>query len=121
MTNHPWTPSDFELTEALRAQYAAPSDPGYWTALEARILAQVARGVRPDGWWSALAGMTRPALAAAALLVLVAGAAVVHTRQLDARNAYSSVISAAPPSIETAARTSSVADGDATLDYLLSH
>ena len=40
---------------------------------------------------------------------------------LDARNAYASVISAAPPSIETAARTSSVADGDATLDYMLSH
>jgi hypothetical protein len=53
--------------------------------------------------------------------VLVAGAAVVHTQRLDARNAYASVISAAPPSIETAARSSSVADGDATLDYMLSH
>ena len=65
--------------------------------------------------------MARPALAAAVILVLVAGAAVVHTRQLDARNAYASVISAGPPSVTTAARASSVADGDATLDYMLSH
>ena len=121
MTDHRWTPSEYELTEAMREQYAAPTDPGYWSALEARILAHVARGGQVEGWWSALAGMARPALAAAAVLVLVAGAAVVRTRQLDARNAYASVISAAPPSVETAARSSSVADGDATLDYMLSH
>lgn len=121
MTDHHWTPSEYEVTEALREQYAAPSDPGYWSALEARILAHVARGAQLEGWWSALAGMARPALAAAAILVLVAGAAVVHTRKLDARDAYASVISAAPPSVETAARTSTVADGDATIDYMLSH
>jgi hypothetical protein len=121
MIDLPWTPSGDELTEALRTHYAAPNDPGYWTALEARILAHVARAGQLDGWWSALAGMARPALAAAAVLVFVAGAAVVHTRQLEARNAYASVISAAPPSVETAARASSVADGDATLDYMLSH
>ena len=120
MTDHRWTPSEYELTEALREHYAAPSDPGYWSALEARILAHVARGAHADGW-SALAEMARPALAAAAILVLVAGAAVVHTRRIDAREAYESVISAAPPSVETAARTSSVADGDATIDYMLSH
>jgi hypothetical protein len=121
MTDHRWTPSDDELTDALRTHYAAPSDPGYWSMLEARILAHVARGGQLEGWWSALADMARPALAAAAVLVFVAGAAVVHTRQLEARNAYASVISAAPPSVETAARSSSVADGDATLDYMLSH
>lgn len=121
MTDHPWTPSDDELTDALRTHYAAPSDPGYWSTLEARILAHVARAGQLDGWWSALAGMARPALAAAAVLVFVAGAAVVHTQQAEARSAYASVISAAPPSVETAARASSVADGDATLDYMLSH
>lgn len=121
MTDHQWTPREYELTEALREHYAAPSDPGYWSALEARILARVARGGHAEGWWSALAEMARPALAAAAILVLVAGAAVVHTRSIDAREAYESVISAAPPSIETAARTSSVPDGDATIDYILSH
>jgi hypothetical protein len=121
MTDHRWTPSENDLTEALRVHYAAPSDQGYWTALESRILAHVARGGQVEGWWSALGEMARPALAAAAILVLVAGAAVVRTRQVDARTAYESVISAAPPSIETAARASSVADGDATIDYMLSH
>jgi hypothetical protein len=121
MTDHRWTPSDYDLTEALREHYAAPSDPRYWSALEARILARVARGGHAEGWWSALAEMARPALAAAAILVLVAGAAVVHTRRIDAREASASVISAAPPSIETAARASSVAVGDATIDYMLSH
>jgi len=121
MTDHRWTPSENDLTEALRVHYAAPSDPGYWSALEARILAHVARG-GSERWWSALADMARPALAAAAILVLVAGAAVAHTRQLDARNAYASVISAAvPPSVESAARVSSTPDGDATVSYILSH
>ena len=119
MTDHRWTPSDVELTDALRAHYAAPSDPGYWEMLEERILARVS-GDPIDGWWSALHDMARPALAAAAILVLVAGAAVVHTRPREARNAYASVISAAPPSVQTAARTSSLVDGDATLDYMLS-
>ena len=121
MTDHRLTPSEDEVTEALRALYAAPSEPGYWSALESRILAHVARGSQLEGWWFAFGEIARPALAAAAILVLVAGAAVVHTQRLDARNAYASVISAAPPSIETAARSSSIADGDATLDYMLSH
>ncbi|PYP78601.1 MAG: hypothetical protein DMD35_10840 [Gemmatimonadetes bacterium] len=106
MTDHRWTPSDSELSDALRKHYTAPSDPGYWSALEARILAHVARGAHVERWWSALVEMARPALAAAVILVLVAGAAV---------------ISAGPPSVTTAARASSVADGDATLDYMLSH
>ncbi len=120
MTHDRWTSGDAELTNALRALYAAPADERYWDALEARILAHVARG-GSERWWSALADMARPALAAAAILVLVAGAAVVHTRQLDARNAYASVISAAPPSVESSARLSSTPDGDATINYILSH
>jgi len=118
MTDHRWSQRESDVTDALRALYAPPADERYWDALEARILA---RG-GSEGWWSALADMARPALAAAAILVLVAGAAVVHTRQLDARNAYASVISAAvPPSVESAARVSSTPDGDATVSYILSH
>ena len=121
MTDHRWTPRENDVTEALRVHYAAPADERYWDVLEARILAHVARGGDGEGWWSALAEMARPALAAAAILVFVAGAAVVHTRQLDARNAYASVISAAPPSVESSARLSSTPDGDATINYILSH
>ena len=121
MTDHRWSQRESDVTDALRALYAPPADERYWDALEARILAHVARG-GSEGWWSALADMARPALAAAAILVLVAGAAVVHTRQIDARDAYASVISAAvPPSVESAARVSSTPDGDATVNYILSH
>jgi hypothetical protein len=119
MTHDSWTSGD-EVTAALRAHYAAPTDESYWDSLEARILAHVARGGDAPGWWSALAEMSRPALAAAAVLIFVAGAAVMHSRQLEARNAYDSVISAAPPSVEMAARSSSSGDGDATISYMLS-
>lgn len=120
MTDHRWSQGESDLTDALRAHYTAPADERYWDALEARILAHVARR-GTEGWWSALAELARPALAAAAILVLLAGAAVVHTQQLEARNAYASVISAAPPSVESAARLSSTQDGDATINYILSH
>ena len=120
MIDDRWSQRESDVTDALRALYAPPADERYWDALEARILAHVARG-GSERWWSALADMARPALAAAAILVLVAGAAVAHTRQLDARNAYASVISAAPPSIESSARLSSTPDGDATINYILSH
>ncbi|HEV7993592.1 MAG TPA: hypothetical protein VGP25_17320 [Gemmatimonadaceae bacterium] len=121
MTDDRWTTGDGELTGALRAMYAAPTDESYWDSLEARIRAHVARGGDVQGWWSAMTEMARPALAAAAILIFVAGAAVIHSRQLEARDAYSSVISASPPSIETAARTASAGDGDAVIDYIMSH
>ena len=121
MIDDRWSQRESDVTDALRALYAPPADERYWDALEARILAHVARG-GSERWWSALADMARPALAAAAILVLVAGAAVVHTRQLEARDAYASVISAAaPPSVESSARLSSTPDGDATVNYILSH
>jgi hypothetical protein len=40
---------------------------------------------------------------------------------LEARDAYASVISAGPPSIETSARITSFPDGDATINDILSH
>jgi hypothetical protein len=121
MSNDRWTRGDVELTGALRAAYAAPTDESYWDGLETRILARVARGADVERWWFAMSEMARPALAAAAVLIFVAGAAVMHSRQLEAADAYASVISAAPPSIETAARTGSSGDGDAMINYILSH
>ena len=124
MTDERWTSGQAEVTDALRAMYAAPTDESYWESLEARILAhvsRVSRGGDVQGWWSAMTDLARPALAAAAILIFVAGAAVMHTRQLEDRDAYASVISAAPPSIETAARSGSAGDGDAVINYIMSH
>jgi hypothetical protein len=119
MTHDRWTPGDFELTNALRALYAAPTDESYWDTLEARILAHVARGEAGVMWWGALAEMARPGLLAAAALILAATLAVMRSEQLEARNAYASVISA-PTTLGAATRGASVGDGDVAIHYLLS-
>jgi hypothetical protein len=119
MTHHRWTSGDAELTYALRALYAAPADERYWDALEARILARVARGDEGVMWWGELADMVRPGLVAAAALIVAATLAMVRSQQLEARNAYASVISA-PASIEASSHTRSVGDGDAAIHYLIS-
>jgi hypothetical protein len=121
MTHDRWTSGDAELTDALRAIYAAPSDDSYWQSLEARILAHVARGDEGRVWWSELADMVRPGLVAAAALILVASMAMIRSRQLEARSAYSSVISPVPTSIEPSSRAASVGDGDVAIHFLISH
>lgn len=72
------------VTRELRALYAAPAD-GYWDDLEGRILAAVrASAARPGraaaDWWQALAGWARPGLAAAAVLLVIAGSVAVQAR-----------------------------------------
>jgi hypothetical protein len=119
MTHDRWTSGDTELTNALRVLYAAPAEETYWDALEARILAHVARGDEGTMWWGELMDMVRPGLVAAAALILAATLAMVRSQQLEARNAYASVISA-PASIEASSRTQSVGDGDAAIHYLIS-
>ena len=122
MTHDRWDSSDPELTNALRELYATPVDEGYWDHLEARIIAYVAsnQGDDTESWWSALADMSRPGLVAAAGLILAAGVALVHSRQLEVSSAYASVINPAPPSVEAATRAASVGDGDLAIHYLIS-
>lgn len=120
MTPDRWTSGDAELTNALRALYAAPADDGYWDALEARILHHVARGEVSLSWWAELAEMARPGLIAAAGLILAASLVLAHTRQIEVRSAYASVISPAPSTIEPSTRAASVGDGDAAVHFLIS-
>lgn len=119
MTHDRWTSGDAELMNALRALYAAPAEGSYWDALEARILAHVARGNEGVMWWGELADMVRPGLVAAAALILAATLAVARSHQVQARNAYASLISA-PSTLEASSRGPSVGDGDAAMHYLLS-
>jgi hypothetical protein len=119
MTHDRWTAGDAELTNALRALYAAPTDEQYWDALEARILAHVARDDEGPMWWGELVEMARPGLVAAAALVLAATLAMARSHQVEARNAYATVIS--PPStIEASTRGASLGDGEVAIHYLLS-
>ncbi len=124
MTHDRWSSSDPELTNALRALYAAPADERYWNDLEARIIAYVAAGNSSEdseSWWSYLADMARPGLAAAAALILAASALLVHSRQQEVSNAYASVINPAPPSVEAATtRAAATGDGDFAIHYLIS-
>ena len=117
MSNDHWMSGDAQLTNALRALYAAPVDEGYWESLEARILAHVALGSDTRSFWSELAEMARPGLVAAAALILAASLALAHSRQVEVSNAYASVISPAP---SPATRAASVGDGDAALHLLIS-
>jgi hypothetical protein len=119
MTHDRWTFGDADLVSALRVLYAAPSDESYWEALEARILARIARGDEGARWWGELVDMARPGLVAAAALILAATLAMVRSQQLEARNAYGSVISA-PTTLEASSREASVGDGDVAIHYLLS-
>jgi len=119
MTHDRWTSGNVELTNALRALYAAPAEEGYWDSLEARILAHVARGDEHEKWWGELVDMARPGLVAAAALILAATLAMARSQQLEARNAYGSVL-APPSSLEASARGASVGDGDVAIHYLLS-
>ncbi len=120
MTDDRWTSGDAELTNALRALYAAPADEAYWDALEARILAHVARGDEGDSWWAELAEMARPGLAAAAALILAASLALVHSRQLEVSSAYATFINPTPPTIEPSTRAAAIGDGDAAIHVLIS-
>lgn len=120
MTHERWTFGDGELTKALRALYAAPTEARYWEALEARILARVARGDDTHGWWGELADMARPGLVAAAALILAATAAMVRSEQLEARSAYASVIAPASDATDPSLRAASVGDGEAAIHFLIS-
>lgn len=119
MIHDRWTSGDAELTTALRALYAAPADAGYWDALEARILAHVARADEGTMWWAELVDMMRPGLVAAAALILAATLAMARSEQLEARDAYGSVIES-PSALEASSRGASTGDGDVAIHYLLS-
>jgi hypothetical protein len=121
MMDDRWTSGDAELTNALRAIYAAPAEDSYWDALEARILARLTRGDEGSSWWSELADMGRPGLVAAAALILAATFAMARSQQAEARNAYASVIAPPAGTLEPASRAGSTGDGDIALHYLLSH
>ena len=119
MTHDRWTSGDAELTNALRVIYAAPADAGYWNALESRILAHLTRGDGDSMWWGELVDMVRPGLVAAAALILAATLAMARSQQLEARDAYGSVI-AAPTAMEATTRGASTGDGDVAIHYLIS-
>jgi hypothetical protein len=117
-------PEDDEVTHGLRDLYAPPAAESYWAGLEARIMARVGQG--ENAWWSELGHWARPALVAAAMLVIVAGLIVFRTREEATQVAYEDVLAAPTPiSVEGTARPASLRglDGrrEETLQFLITY
>jgi hypothetical protein len=117
---------DDRLRALLRDVYAPPSDPAYWSGLEARVLARVRLGApeRAVEWWQLLGAWARAGAVAAALTALAAAAALVQTRAVEARVAYEAVVETTPalPLTAVARSATTPSDGrEATLRYVISH
>jgi hypothetical protein len=72
---------DEEITHGLRALYAAPAGHAYWNELESRIMARVAEVEL--GWWDVLDRWAKPAMVAAAALIVMAGVAMYQSNQAE--------------------------------------
>ncbi len=83
---------DDDVTNHLRAIYAAPDAPGYWEALEQRIMARLERGADEGRWWALSERAYRIGLLVAGLTLVVSGSVYLRSRAVEARMAYESVI-----------------------------
>ena len=106
-----------EVNRGLREIYAAPADEAYWNELEAAIMARIAQV--DLGWWAELDRWARPALVAAALLVVTAGLAIVHAQRDETQVAYENILTPTPVPVETAVRPMLQPDRYATLRFVL--
>jgi hypothetical protein len=107
---------DDEVVRGLRSLYAAPAGDAYWNELEARIMARVADVEL--GWWTELDRWARPALAAAAVLVLAAGVAMFRARQVEQEIAADSMLSAPAVPVSSAVRPTLQDDREARIRFL---
>ena len=110
---------DEDITHGLRELYAAPEGVPYWNELETRIMARIAEV--DLGWWGELDRWARPALLAAAVLVLAAGVAMFRARQTETQSVYENILSPGNVPVETAVRPTLEGDRDAQLRYVLAH
>lgn len=102
------------VLDAARRIYAAPADPGYWTSLEAKVMARLsAASAAPARWWQVLSGWTQGGIIAAAVALAMVGALLLHAHREDMQTAYDAILHPAPA--ESLAVPSGVLsdDGDA--------
>ena len=115
---------DDPVTRELRALHAPPAAESYWADLEARIMARIAQA--EPAWWSELGRWARPALVAAATLLLTAGLLLVRSRDAATQVAYEDVLAAPTPiTVEGAARPASLrglqGEREETLRFLITY
>ena len=107
---------DDEVVRGLRSLYAAPAGDSYWNELESRIMARVADVEL--GWWTELDRWVRPALAAAAVLLVAAGIAMFRAHQAENDIAVDSMLQAPAVPVSTAIRPALQDDHEARIRYL---
>jgi hypothetical protein len=111
---------DDEVTRGMRALYAAPAGHAYWNELESRIMSRVAEVEL--GWWIELDRWLRPALLAAAVLIIAAGMAMFRAHQSQTEADFEDLftpVAGAP--VDATPRPTLQGPRDATLRFLLSH
>ena len=109
---------DDDITGALRQLYAAPQDEAYWRGLETRILSRLA-AAPSIAWWDELHHWMRPALAAAAIVLLAAGVAVVRAYQMEQQTTYEAMLTPTTLPVGTAVRPVLQEHRDETFRYLM--
>jgi hypothetical protein len=109
-------PDDDDVVRGLRAIYAAPSGEAYWSELQARVMSRIADVEL--GWWTELDRWARPALAAAAILLLSAGVAMFRAHQSEADIAADAMLSSPSVPVSSAIRPAYQDDRDARLRFL---
>lgn len=109
-------PDDDEITRGLRALYAAPAGEAYWSEMQARVMSRVADVEL--GWWTELDRWARPALAAAAILLLSAGVAMFRAHQSEADIAADAMLSSPAVPVSSAIRPAFQDDQGARLRFL---
>ena len=109
---------DDEVTRGLRQVYAAPAGDSYWRALEARILSRLTTA--PSiGWWDELDHWMRPALAAAAVVLIASGVAMFRAYQVEQDTTYEAMLTPTSLPVETAVRPMLQEKREATFRYLM--
>jgi hypothetical protein len=111
-------PLDRRVVRALRAEYAAPRDPGYWRRLETKVMWRVAT-TAGDDWVRAFRSWQRVCLAAAAIAVATLGLVAWRERATERQLAYETVIESRPAlPVQLRDRLIDGSAHDATLRYV---
>lgn len=125
MTDHRFAERDRPddaVVGAIRDLLAPPGGEGYWSELERSIMARL--DTADLGWWGELTTWARPALVAAAVLILTATAAMLHTRQQATELPYENVVATGNPlplPEELSIRPVAQGDREATLRFLFAY
>jgi len=107
---------DDEVARGLRSLYAAPAGDAYCNELQARIMSRVADVEL--GWWTELDRWVRPALAAAAVLLIAAGVAMFRAHEVEGDIAAENMLSSPAVPVSTAIRPALQDDREARIRFL---